>query len=77
MIRSLGKNGIPVIAMDTFKNIGTRSKFAKYVKCPDPVENEKEFIDFLIDIGKEFKEKPVIIPTNDIWVYSVSKHYKI
>lgn len=76
VIRELGKNGIPVIAMDTFKNIGTRSKYAEYVKCPDPVEDEIGFVDFLLEKGKEFAEKPVIIPTNDIWVFTVSKYYE-
>ena len=77
IIRELGKNNIPVYAMDTFRNVGTYSKYAKYIKCPDPTINEGEFIDFLLDFGKRFLEKPIIFPTNDSWVLVISKNYKI
>lgn len=75
IIRELGRNGVPVIAMDSYRNIGTRSRYAKYIQCPDPAQNEEGFISFLLDFGKSFKERPVIFPTNDIWVLTASKHY--
>lgn len=75
VIRTLGKHGVSVIALDFHKNIGTRSRYANYLQCPDPSKNENKFIKFLINLGKSFTSKPVIIPTNDIWVLAASKHY--
>ncbi len=76
VIRALGRKGIQVIALDFHRNIGTRSRYAKYIKCPDPHKDERGFIDFLLELGRSFEEKPVIFPTNDIWVLSASKYYK-
>ncbi len=70
----MGSRGIPVIAMDCVRSVGTFSKYAKYVKCPDPLKDEASFIEFLLEKGKGFDLKPVLFPTNDLWVFAVSKN---
>lgn len=74
IVQTLGRRGIDVYAVDSFRNIGTTSKYATYVNSPNPTESEEGFIDQLLTMGREFDEKPVLIPTNDHWVSAASKH---
>lgn len=77
VIRTLGKAGIPVYALDTHQSVGTFSRYAKFWICPNPSTSEKRFIDFLIEKGQRFKHKPLLFPTNDEWATAVSKHKEI
>lgn len=74
LIQSLGRQGIPVYALDTKKSIGTRSKYAQYVQVADPLDNERLFIDQLIELSKKVKGKPLLLPTNDQWSEAISRH---
>jgi D-aspartate ligase len=74
MIQELGLHGIPCVAMDSKRLIGTFSRYARYVRCPNPAENESEFVDFLFDFCATQKLKPVLFPTNDEWAVAVSRN---
>lgn len=74
IIQEMGRNGVECIAMDCIRSIGTYSKYAKYVKCPDPLENEDLFIDFLYEFCKKQDMEPVLFPTNDHWACAISKN---
>jgi len=74
VIRSLGKKGIPIIGLDPKRDVGSFSKYCRYIKCPDPESNEKEFIDFLIRLKYNIKNQCVIFPTTDIDVKVISKN---
>lgn len=74
IIQELGKNGIKCIAMDCVRSIGTYSKYASYQKCPDPLNNEDEFIHFLYNFCKNMEYKPILFPTNDQWAVAISKN---
>ena len=76
IIQELGSRGIECVAMDTKRTIGTYSRYAKYVRCPDPNESEGDFIEFLYEYCDSIKEKPLLIPTNDEWAIALSKHKK-
>mgnify|MGYP000844617528 CR=1 FL=1 len=74
IIRELGRHGVPVYALDTFKSVGTTSRYAHYWPCPDPLRDEDAFIRFLIENGGEFDQKPVLFPTNDHWATAIARH---
>lgn len=74
IIQELAHNMVHCIAMDSRRNIGTFSKFSNYVKCPDPLTNESDFITFLWKYCKKEKYKPVLFPTNDEWAMAISRH---
>jgi predicted ATP-grasp superfamily ATP-dependent carboligase len=74
IIQELGQNGIECIAMDTVRSIGTFSKYARYQKCPNPMNEENIFIEYLYNICSKEKEPPVLFPTNDHWAIALSKH---
>lgn len=74
LIQELGRLGIPVYALDTHRSIGTRSKYAKYIKVTDPLVSPEQFIHELIQLAKNFKSKPLLLPTNDHWSEAISKY---
>lgn len=75
IIRSLGRHGIPIhLINDRSLCIGRFSKYvSKFILGP-PVEQEKQFVDFLIDLAKnpEYTKKWVLFPTNDAAVRNIS-----
>jgi predicted ATP-grasp superfamily ATP-dependent carboligase len=74
MMQELGRRGVEVYALDSFRNIGTVSRYSDYLSCPHPGSAENEFVDFLMEKGSEFDNKPVLIPTNDHWAAAVAHH---
>lgn len=76
VIRALGENDIPVRALDSSKRaVGRYSKYTMSFKVvTDPALDDKKFINELIEIGENSKEKPVLFPTNDVWAIAVSKY---
>lgn len=74
IIQELGRHGVPVYALDTFRSVGTVSRYAHYWPCPDPLHDEDGFIQFLIEKGSEFDQKPVLFPTNDHWATAIARH---
>jgi len=76
IIQELGRHDVKVFALDNIRSIGTRSKYAKFCHCPDPLYDEVGFINYLIEKGKTFKDPPVLFPTNDHWATAIAKHKK-
>ncbi len=74
IIQELGHRGIQVYALDSVRSVGTVSRYAKFWRCPDPLKDEKGFIDFLVDKGRDFKVSPVLFPTNDQWASAIAKY---
>ena len=74
IIQALGRQKIPVYALDAYRDIGTFSRYAKFWKCPDPLKDEKSFINFLLEKVALFSCPPVLFPTNDHWAMAISKY---
>jgi predicted ATP-grasp superfamily ATP-dependent carboligase len=74
IIRELGRRGVEVFALDSARSVGTRSKYCRYVPCPDPLVAEADFVALLMEIGRSLDEKPVLFPTNDHFAAAVSRH---
>jgi len=74
IIQELGRHKIQVFALDSTRSVGTVSRYAKFWRCPNPLDDEEGFINFLLDRGKKFKVPPVLFPTNDHWATAISKH---
>lgn len=74
IIQELGRKGIEVYALDSFRNVGTVSRFAKYRSCSNPSTDEKGFIEELMNMGDDFEDRPVLIPTNDHWALAIARH---
>ena len=74
--RSLGKQGVPVIALDRDANgYGLHSRYTTVAgRCPYPLDDERAFIDLLLEIGATLKQKAVLFPCLDEWVFAVARH---
>src|SRR5690554_4199599 len=73
IIQELASHGIPCVAMDSTRSIGTYSRHARYVRCPDPATHESEFVDFLYYFCRQEETRPVLFPTNDQWATAIAK----
>ncbi|MHA2069375.1 MAG: carboxylate--amine ligase, partial [Candidatus Thorarchaeota archaeon] len=83
IIRSLGRRGIPVIAVDYHRNaLGFSSKYAcESIIAPDPRVDEHKFLAFILENSDRWAGS-VLIPTHDeelaIFSYhkeELAKHY--
>ncbi len=74
IIQELGSIGINCIALDKKYSVGAFSKYAKFKLCPDPIKQEKGFIEFLYKLCERLPLKPVLFPTNDEWALVTAKY---
>ncbi|HZD43240.1 MAG TPA: hypothetical protein VE134_04205, partial [Methanomicrobiales archaeon] len=74
-VRSLGRRGIPVIAIDkTPRYIGLYSRYCQGSVCPNPLTDEEGFVQHLRGIGEMLPSRGVIIPASDPYVLSILRH---
>src|SRR5207249_1582017 len=73
--RSLAARGVEVIALDPDpRGLGQASRaVVEQQRCPNPLEDERGFVQFLLDIARRF-EGAVLFPTNDEWVMAVARY---
>ena len=68
-------HNLKIYALDIKRNVGTFSRFVKYRKVPDVLENEDDFIECLMNNFKvQEGQKAILFPTNDQWVEAVCRH---
>jgi predicted ATP-grasp superfamily ATP-dependent carboligase len=69
-IRSLGRGGIRVLAVDHRTSaLGFRSKYAEQLLCPDPFEDEHRFVNFVRALGDV-----VVFPTHDNVLNAIARY---
>jgi D-aspartate ligase len=75
-VRSLGRAGVPVIAVDHRRGaLGFRSRFAEARLCPEPVADEDGFIGFLARLGNELDRPAPIFPTHDEGLNAIARRW--
>ena len=74
-IRSLGRHGLRVLAVDhrTFA-LGFRSRYAEPHLAPDPLDDERGFVDALLALAAETDDVLPIFPTHDEHLNSIARH---
>jgi len=74
-IRSLGRAGAPVIAVDHRRGaLGFHSRYAEARLCPDPVAEEDAYVAFLQAIGDTLEAPAPIFPTHDEHLNAIARH---
>jgi D-aspartate ligase len=74
-IRSLGRAGAPVLAVDHRRwALGLRSRYALPVLSPDPAVDEEGFVALLAGLGDELGVPTPIFPTHDPGLNAVACH---
>ncbi len=78
IVRSLGRLGVPVYALDPdSKKIGMDSRFCKSKPCPSIESDESKHIDFLIQLSESLGQRPVLFPTGDNTVLCYAKYEQV
>jgi len=74
--RSLGRRGVPVIVLDHSPDgLAPASRHvAAAGLCPNVLDDEQGFIDYLLALGEALGRPAVLYPTNDEWVLAVNRH---
>jgi len=72
--RCLGRNGIQVFGLDFKKDVGFYSKYIKARICPNPLNDEQKFLDFLIRFVDKSEYKPVLFVTSDNFLNIISRN---
>lgn len=71
--RALGRRGIKVIGVSPTRHPATYSRFVSYKKEPQN-ESENERLNFFVNLGSNFKSRPVILPLLDPDVMFLSRN---
>lgn len=74
VIQELGRHNIECVAMDYQRSIGTYSKYAVFLKAPDPLSHEQDAVEFLFEYCAKEKIKPVLFPISDEWVTALAQN---
>ncbi len=75
-LRSLGRRGVPVVALDTWKDPGMYSRYCIPSVVPRAEGHDKSLLNFLQEAGEAVPRRGVLIPTADAFVLFVAKHRK-
>src|SRR5262245_32117835 len=74
-IRSLGRKGLRVVALDNRPfALGFRSRYAEPRLAPDPVDDEDGFIEALHAVGRETDDVLPVFPTQDAHLNAMARH---
>ena len=73
-IRSLGRAGVPVLALDHRGSpLGFRSRYCLGLACPDPAGDEARFVEFVRELGDAIGRPAPIFPTHDEALNAVAR----
>lgn len=73
--RDLGVRGVPCACLDPDpRALGTFSRYAFAICCPDPVDDEEGFLAALEEFGRTLPQKGVMFPTHDEYVWAVARN---
>ncbi len=76
-IRSLGRRKVPVYALDYHfpTAYALSSKYVtRKILCPDINKGDEALAAFLVELGKDFSERPVLLATADSYALMISRH---
>jgi predicted ATP-grasp superfamily ATP-dependent carboligase len=74
-IRSLGRAGIPVLALDHRASpLGFRSRYAVPVRCPDPLTEEPAFVELLAELGEFVGAPAPVFATHDEGLNAIARN---
>jgi D-aspartate ligase len=73
-IRSLGRAGAPVLAVDHRPwALGFRSRYALPVVTPEAGAEEDAFVARLVELGDALARPTPILPTHDVWLNAIAR----
>jgi D-aspartate ligase len=77
IVRSLGRQGVPVCVVDNEHSLSRFSKYTKHFVRADDLRDERKTIDLLLEVGKRLGLQGwVLYPTRDETVAALSRYRK-
>ena len=74
-IRSLGRRGIDVVAVDSDpRAVGMRSRYARAAVAPSPAVDEGAFVDFVAALAERLDRPAVFFATSDVVLRAMAKN---
>ena len=74
-IRSLGRAGVPVLALDHRRSaLGFRSRYALPIVCADAALDEQRFVEELLELGDALPQPAPVFPTHDEGLNAIARH---
>jgi D-aspartate ligase len=78
VIRNLGERGIRSIGIDSDpRQMGRFSRYCDFYRSPVLEESDKEFLSFLLSIGRDLEGPGIIFPVSDEHVGFVANHQEM
>jgi predicted ATP-grasp superfamily ATP-dependent carboligase len=77
VIRALGEQGIPVLALDDVDSPHMRSRYVESMICPSATSETEKFIAFLTEIGAKFRTPPVLYMMEDVYYYLAHEYREL
>lgn len=75
LMRNLTRHGIETCSIDCDPNQpGFKSVYGKTYLCPNPDTDPGGWEQFMVDFGRKFSRKPVLIASSDLFVSAMSDH---
>jgi D-aspartate ligase len=76
--RSLGRRGIPVVALDPDpRQLGMSSRYCCALQCPDQKKAEQDYLNFLLELGRLLGRRAVFFPTGDNTVLFYARYREV
>ena len=73
VVRSLGRGGVKVLALDTKRSAGASSRYCTAGVCADPDKNSEQFLAQLHAHLSELGGRAVVIPCSDAFTLAISR----
>lgn len=73
-LRSLGRQRIPTVALDFWRDVGMASRYGIPAIVPGAEEDPEGLLQALVDMGRASPVRGVLIPTTDAFVLFVAEH---
>lgn len=75
--RSLGRRGIPVLILDSDRQLAVHSRYARAVRLPPAGQEPQAWIDTMLDVGKNLACPAALIPTADPHAVLIAENSEI
>lgn len=72
--RELGRSGVPVVVLSARPGPASRSRFARYIPCPDLYEEGQAWAEAIAALAASLPEPPVLFPTEDAALLLAEAH---
>jgi D-aspartate ligase len=76
VIRSLGRENVPLKVIDHDTPPGLSSRYGKGIRSPNPKDEPEGALNLLLKEGEKLDDKGVLFPGSDLWVEFISKNRK-